>query len=109
MAVQEVINIAKDFSDSPGARYISDGPHSGEEFYKNFLLPKFKSVCEKDGKLIIKLDGLMGCPPSFASASFGKLAKEYGSSKVLKHLEFISNESPLLVERIKKVIREHST
>ena len=29
-----IIDIKADFSDSPGARYRKDGPHSGEEFFE---------------------------------------------------------------------------
>lgn len=36
-----IINIRTDFSDSPGARYRKDGPHSGEEFFEEHLKPKF--------------------------------------------------------------------
>lgn len=32
-----IINIAIEYSRTPGARYISDGPFSGEDFRDNFL------------------------------------------------------------------------
>ncbi len=38
-----IINIASDFSRYPGGRLITDGPHSGERFRKEYLLPVLKS------------------------------------------------------------------
>lgn len=39
-----IIDIKADFSDSPGARYRKDGPHSGEEFFEVLLKPKFEEA-----------------------------------------------------------------
>lgn len=94
------IIIKTDFSDSPGARYKQDGPHSGEEFYENLLKPKFNEAREKGVKLEITLDGVWGYPSSFVSGSFGKLSLEYGAEALLKTIVFVSDESETRKDRI---------
>lgn len=94
------IIIRTDFSDSPGARYRKDGDFSGEEFYDTLLLPKFEQAIQNNRKLIIDLDGVWGYPSSFVSGSFGKLSIEFGASKVLETIIFISMESETRKDRI---------
>lgn len=95
-----IINITTDFSDSPGARYRKDGPHSGEEFFEEHLKPKFEEAIKSKVKLIINLDGVWGYPSSFISGSFGKLSLEKGKDLVLSTIVFISNESEIRKDRI---------
>ncbi len=99
------INIKNDFSDSPGARYRKDGPHSGQEFYEDKLKPKFDEALKLGLKLEIDLDGVWGYPSSFVSGSFGKLSLEYGADKVLKNIEFISKDSETRKYRIIEEIK----
>ena len=94
------IIIKSDFSDSPGARYREDGPHSGQEFYEDLLKPKFLEAQTKGVKLEIDLDGVWGYPSSFVSGSFGKLSLEYTSEMVLSIVVFISEESETRRDRI---------
>lgn len=94
------IIIRSEFSDSPGARYKKDGPFSGEEFYENFLEPRFKEAVDKHVQLLIDLDGVWGYPSSFVSGSFGKLSIKYGAKKVLDIINFISQESETRKDRI---------
>lgn len=94
------INIKNDFSDSPGARYREDGPHSGQEFFEDLLKPKFDEARAKKTKLEINLDGVWGYPSSFVSGAFGKLSLEYTPSVVLQTLVFVSNESETRKDRI---------
>lgn len=99
------INIAKDFSDAPGGRNISDGDYSGEQFREELLKPAF----EKNDKIItIELDGTFGYPPSFLEEAFGGLVRinKWTQDEILKRLEFVSNEDSSLPEKIKKFIRE---
>lgn len=86
------INIASDFSDAPGARYVDDGPDSGELFYKKLLKPKFRDAIKSGYKLEVNMDGTFGYATSFISESFGKLSKEFGSETVIKTIEIISEE-----------------
>ena len=61
------INVAKQFTRLPGARYISLGPFSGEEFRQRFLLEPLKQ-----GKtVIVELDGVRGYGSSFLEEAFG--------------------------------------
>lgn len=103
-----IIDIKADFSDSPGARYRKDGPHSGEEFFEVLLKPKFEEAVRNKVKLIINLDGVWGYPSSFVSGAFGKLSLEMGSEAVLSTIVFISDESEIRKNRIITEI-EHPT
>jgi hypothetical protein len=83
-----------DFSKDPGARYPSDGPNSGEEFFTNRLDAAFKTALDNHEKLTVDLDGTSGYASSFLSEAFGLLAEKYGVEITLKNLEIISNEEP---------------
>lgn len=100
-----IIKISKDFSETPGARNISDGPYSGEEFREKVLKVKYKEALCNGEKLTIDLDGGYGYPTSFLEEAFGGLAREYGGQKVLSVLDFISEDEPALVEEIMSYIK----
>lgn len=99
------INIAEDFSDAPGARYILDGPDSGEAFYKKKLSPKFKEALKKQCVLLIDMDGTFGYATSFISESFGCLSKEFGSKIILANIEIKSNEDKQLKIYVENTIK----
>jgi len=101
-----ILSIANDFKETPGARYISDGPYSGELFYKDHLKPAFLKVKDNDKKLIIDLDGTEGYATSFLDEAFGSLSKEFSEDFVLSKIKFISTEEPNLVNEIKDYIHE---
>lgn len=90
------LNIAKDFSRCPGARYRHEGNHSGEEFREDHLLPKLKEAHEKGGKLKVILDGSAGYSTAFLEEAFGGLIRhdkmEYET--ILKTIIFVSDEDP---------------
>lgn len=100
------INIASDFSKTPGARNYSDGPYSGEEFYHKVLSPKFKEAINENSKLEIILDGTAGYASSFLNESFRLLGKEYGAEVVWQNLIIISNEVPKYIQKIKEALNE---
>lgn len=100
MQVKDKIEVAKDYTDTPGARYIKDGPFSGELFLNNILRPKFEKALKNGYKLLIDLDGVWGYPSSFVSGSFGKLSTEVGFKKVLEYIEFKSDENSIRLENI---------
>lgn len=103
------INIAKDFSDAPGARSKSDGPKSGEEFLEKLLDPKFKEALAADCLLVVNLDDTWGYASSFISGSFGELSKRYGKAKVKEHLKFVSEEDSILIEKIMSVVESEGS
>lgn len=98
------INIVRDFTDTPGGRYKSDGKYSGEEFFNSILLPKYEKLGENE-KLLINFDGSYGYPVSFLEEVFGGLSRKFGYEDVLNKLEFISDDEPKIIEDIKRYIK----
>lgn len=106
MEIRDKIIVWQDFSENPGARYISDGPFSGQQFLEECLEPKFEKAIQGNHILEIDLDGVWGYPSSFVSGSFGKLSLKYSSDKVLKHIQFKSDESMIRKEKIINEIKK---
>ena len=106
MDIKDKIIIAKDFSNTPGARYKTDGEWSGEKFLEELLMPKFVKAVNDASILLVDLDGVYGYPSSFVSGSFGKLSLEKGADLVLRHIQFKSDENPVRLENILKEIRD---
>ncbi len=100
------INIAQDFSETPGARYKTDGDFSGQEFFEIILEPKFIEVQNTENTLLINLDNTDGYATSFLDEAFGGLARKYGRENILKKIDFISNEEPYLIKEIKTYMDE---
>lgn len=63
------VKIADDFSKTPGGRYRTDGPFSGEEFREEFLKPALND----SQKVTVYLDGTRGYPSSFLDEAFAGL------------------------------------
>lgn len=94
------INIANDFTDTPGARYHEDGDFSGQDFREKFIEPNFN----KYEKIKINLDGTEGYATSFLEEAFGGTSRKFGIDAALKKFEFVSNEEPDLLDEIKGYI-----
>lgn len=94
------ISVARDFSVTPGGRYITEGPDSGEKFYNEILKPRFEKALKEKKKIFIDLDGTYGYPSSFIDQSFGELSREYGSKKVLNVIEMKSEDEISLINQI---------
>lgn len=101
-----ILNIAQDFSPSPGHRLDSQGDFSGESFRENHLIPMLDEAIHNDVKLTIILDGGVGYAVSFLDESFGELSNYYNKEEVLNRIEFISDEEPYLIEDINEIINE---
>jgi len=101
-----LINIAKDFSEIPGARYIKDGRYSGEEFREKILKIKFEEAINNNDKLLVDLDGGYGYLGSFLEEAFGGLARIYGSNKVLEKIIIKSDEEKAWIDKINKYIKD---
>lgn len=94
------INIAKEFSETPGPRYRKNGKFSGEEFREDLLIPQYDEAIKSKEKLTIILDGGYGYPSSFLEEAFGGLARVYNAEDIKKVLVFISDEEPSLIPTI---------
>lgn len=107
-ALAETINIslADQFANTPGARNIDEGAFSGEAFLNKVLLPRFNEALESDCVLFIDLDNTEGYATSFLEEAFGGLARKFDINLVLKHIDFKSDDEPLLIEEIKTYIKE---
>jgi hypothetical protein len=105
-AVIETLVISRVFTSAPGARNVEEGSYSGEEFLNKILKPHFEKALEKDFTILVDLDNTEGYATSFLEEAFGGLARIYGPEKVLNHLDFKSEDEPLLIDEIKMYIQE---
>ena len=103
------LKIAEEFSKMPGPRYKSEGANSAEQFRTELLQPRFEQAEQAGQKLFVDLDGGYGYATSFLEEAFGGLAREYTPDRVLKVLEFKSEEEPYLRSDIDRYIREAIT
>ena len=102
----ERINIARDFSDCPGPRYKKQGPHSGQQFRAEWLVPAFVRAQRGDTKVVVELDGVKyGYPTSFLEEAFGGLARKLGIMAVEERLVLESASEPMLVQEILRYIK----
>lgn len=76
-----VINIAKDFSESPGGRSKKVGEFSAEEFLEKYL-QQIKDAILENKKVELELDGTEGYRSSFLEEVFGKLSLTLGKDKI---------------------------
>ena len=100
------IDIARQFTTTPGARNYTDGPYSGEEFYNKHLKVAFQSSIENKVKLKVILDGTEGYASSFLNEAFSLLGNEFGADFVWSNLIIVSNEVPKYIDKVKKSVYE---
>ena len=100
-----IINIAEDYTKTPGGRYIKEGEFSGQAFRNDVLLPAFKKAKMDKESLQVNLDGGYGYGSSFLEEAFGGLARETKDRDVLK-IEIISEEEPRLVDDIRRYMED---
>ena len=105
------INIAREYTDKPGARYESQGAYSGEKFRDTILYPKFIESIESGETLIVNLDGGYGYGSSFLEEVFGglvrRLKRENNSNyEKVKNIEIISNDNVSWIGKIEIYIKE---
>lgn len=100
-----LINIPKDFNDSPSARFIKDGKFSWEEFYNN-ILESYVPKLDWKKKLTIIMDWWYWYGPSFLSQAFWTFYKALNERWVNMWdvVNFISEEEPWLVDYIKYLV-----
>ena len=100
-----IINIATDYTKTPGGRHINEGAYSGEDFRKRILKPKFLEALEKNVELFVDLDGGYGYATSFLEEAFGGLARDMKDRRVLQ-IKIISEEEPSLINKIKSYMED---
>lgn len=102
------IKIARNFSFSPGPRYIDEGKNSGEKFRKDILYPKFKEAIETKSKIIVDLDGTDGYGTSFLEEAFGGLIRinKLNYKEIINYLTIISEEEDYLKDDIYEYLKD---
>lgn len=96
MNPKHVIDVARDFSEYPGARYERLGPGSGEAFRKQLLIKRLESLGDRDA-LVIRLDGTKGYGSSFLEEAFGGAVRE-GCRFDKDRVKFVSEDRSLVQE-----------
>jgi len=102
-----ILNVVKDFTRTPWARYISDWKYSWEEFYENLLIHKYNDSLKEWVKLEIIFDGVSWTPSSFLSESFWRLYSRNWKDKVWNNIIITSNDDPSLNEIIVKLAKKY--
>jgi len=102
------INIARDYSPTPGSRLEREGEWSGEIFRNNILHPKLMKAQSEGNKLIVILDGTAGYGTSFLEEAFGGLIRVHkmNYNELKSTLEIISEEEDYLVSDIQEYIKD---
>jgi hypothetical protein len=95
---REDLNVASEFSVTPGPRKRTEADFSGQQFLEDLLRPRFLSAHSSGSILHVNLDGAAGYPTSFLEEAFGGLAREFGAKVVLAGLEISSFDEPYLVD-----------
>jgi len=85
------IRVADEFSATPGGRYLTDGPFSGEDFRERLLIPALK----EGAPVTVVLDGTRGYPSSFLDEAFAGLARKmrWNRDQFSKHIDIVASES----------------
>lgn len=102
------LNIAKDFSKSPGPRYRNEGRYSGEEFRETLLSPRVLEALRTSEQLTIYLDGTYGFGTSFLEEAFGGLIRidKLSLRDLMRVVKFISVEEPDLIEEVNRYLND---
>lgn len=102
------INIANDYSKTPGARYEIEGAYSGEKFRNEILLPKLRNAIKDNILLEVTLDGTAGFGTSFLEEAFGGLIRidKIDIAVIKKKVKFISDEYPDYIDEIYEYLED---
>lgn len=106
--VQILINVAKDFSRTPGPRYIREGEYSGQLFRQSKLYPAVLRAIQEGGQVLLDLDGGAGYGTSFLEEISGGLIREHHLKydDILRVLKIKSMEEDYLEEDIRHYLNE---
>lgn len=100
--------VAKDFSPTPGSRYIIEGEFSGEALRKEILANMLQAAIDDNVKLFIDLDGTSGYGTSFLEEAFGGLIREnnYNYQTICDHITLKSEEEEYLLNDIDDYLKD---
>lgn len=88
------IRLAADFTSVPFGRYRSDGPHSGEVFRDDVLIPALRA----HDSVLIDIDGVEGLPSSFWEEALGGLIRRgWDVENIRQKLDVKTTDSDLQV------------
>ena len=102
------INIANDYTKTPGGRFSAEGSYSGEDFRDTKFFPKFLEAKKLGEELCVVLDGGYGYATSFLEEAFGGLARKTNDKDILK-IKIISDEEPALVKKVRQYMKDALT
>lgn len=96
------IVVARDYARTPGPRFESQGPYSGERFRDTLLVNALNSA----ERVYVDLDGTSGYGSSFLDEAFGGLVrlKIIAADELLKRLDIKSIDDPAHIEDIRDSI-----
>ena len=94
MPETRVVDVAKDFTKTPGGRYRADGKWSGQEFREDKIDPLLAAGHD----VIIDLDGPEGFTTSFLEEAFGGLVTKHGP-EIMKRVTIRAVRRPKRAER----------
>ena len=105
---KQYINVATEYSETPGSRYESEGPFSGEQFRREFLVPKLYQMESEitpqklfPDQLVVDLDGGAGYGVGWLDEVFAGLIRDGFDYKFIeKVLHIQSDEEPYLIDEI---------
>lgn len=104
MTQEAVVVRVRDWTRTPGARYPSDGPYSGETFRTEVLLAAYDRAKSAGVKLVVDLDGVAGYATSFLDEAFGGVARLRDGRDLLLRLQLICNDEPDFEDEIHEYI-----
>ena len=103
MKEKKIINISKEFTEFPWARFRKDWPNSWEEFFETYL--SGLNIDNID-TIEINLDGTYWYPSSFLSEAFTRFYDKYWE-KWWNKIIFISEEDPSLIPFINHLVKRN--
>jgi len=103
--VMQIVNIADQYTKTPGGRFRSEGKYSGEDFRQMLLKPKYLLAKKNGEELEVNLDGGYGYATSFLEEAFGGLVRDLGDKDILKII-IISEEEPELKAKVYQYIKD---
>lgn len=99
-----IIDVAKDFSDMPYGRYDTDGYYNGTRFREEYLYPMLR---DNSGKIIVNLNGILSGGSSFLDEAFGGLIRVHGfTAQELKERLIINCDYQSITRNINRYIDE---